>query len=198
MVVPFDPGRLEVTGQPVPAVANIAQGLNTGDGNYDTAAGQFSVSASGLMVYAAGGILPDRQNSLVWVDQQGKAEPIATFKASFFAPRLSPDGQRIAYSTLGMERNAWIFDLNRRHATRLTSEGFATWVIWTPDGRRVVFAWHKTGGRSIYWQPVDGSSPMERLTQSEHTQIPGSWSPDGETLAFTEVQPWEPFSEFAC
>ena len=97
MVAPFDPNSLEVTGQPMPAIENIAQALNTGDANFDTAAGQFCVSASGLMVYATGGILPDRQNSLVWVDQQGKAEPIASFKAWFFAPRLSPDGQRIAY-----------------------------------------------------------------------------------------------------
>jgi Tol biopolymer transport system component len=189
MVVPFDLDRLEVTGQPVPAVANIAQALNISSLAYDTAAGQFSISASGSMVYAGGGIPPDSQNSLVWVDRQGKAETIAPFKAPFIAPRLSPDGQRIAYSTVGMERNAWIFDLNRGTATRLTSEGLAAWVIWTPDGQRVVFGWHKTLVRNIYWQPVDGSSPMERLTQSEYNQSPGSWSPDGKTLAFVEENP---------
>ncbi len=189
MVVPFDPNRLEVTGQPAPAVANITQALNTGSTSSDTAAGQFSISASGLMVYAPGGILPDMQNSLVWVDRQGKEEPVAPFKAPFFAPRLSPDGQRIAYITAGMERNVWIFDLNRGIPTRLTSEGFPNWVIWSPDGQRVAFGWHKTGIRNIYWQPVDGSSPMERLTQSEYIQSPASWSPDGETLAFTEHHP---------
>ena len=30
---------------------------------------------------------------------------------------------------------------------------------------------------------------MERLTQSEYVQWPGSWSPDGETLAFVEDHP---------
>jgi len=30
---------------------------------------------------------------------------------------------------------------------------------------------------------------MERLTQSEYQQFPGSWSPDGETLAFVESHP---------
>ena len=189
MVVPFDPTSLVLTEQPLPAEANIAQALNTGDAGYETAAGQFSISASSLMVYAAGGILPDRNGSLVWVDRQGKAEAIASFKAPFFAPRLSPDGQRIAYSTLGMEHDAWVFDLNRSTATKLTSEGFVAWVIWTPDGRRVAFDWHKTGVPNIYWQPVDGSSPMERLTQSEYSQFPGSWSPDGETLAFVEFHP---------
>jgi Tol biopolymer transport system component len=85
-----------------------------------------------------------------------------------------------------MEWSAWIFDLNRGTATRLTSEGIADWVVWAPDGQRVAFGWHKTLVRNIYWQPVDGSSPMERLTQSENMQIPGSWSPDGGTLAFVE------------
>jgi hypothetical protein len=186
MVVPFDLGRLEVTGQLVPAVANIAQALNTGNSDWDTAAGQFSISASGLMAYASGGILPDLKNSLVWVDRLGEAEPIASFKAPFFAPRLSPDGRRIAYCVLGMEEEVWIFDRNRGTATRLTSEGSAGWVTWTPDGRRVAFCLAQTAVASIYWQPVDGSSPMERLTQSEYGQFPASWSADGETLALLE------------
>jgi Tol biopolymer transport system component len=178
-----------LTEQPLPAIANIAQALNVDHSAYATAAGQFSISGSGSMVAATGGILPDIQCSLVWVDHEGKAEAIAPFKAPFFAPRLSPDGQRIAYFTLGMERCAWIFDLNRGTATRLTSEGFTGYLSWTPDGRRVAFSWRNTFVPNIYWQPVDGSSPIERLTQSEHNQFSGSWSPDGETLAFVESQP---------
>jgi serine/threonine-protein kinase len=30
---------------------------------------------------------------------------------------------------------------------------------------------------------------MERLTTSEYTQVPGSWSPDGEALAFVQYDP---------
>jgi serine/threonine-protein kinase len=79
MVVPFDLGRLEVTGKPVPVVANVAEGLNNTWGDFDTAAGQFSISASGSLVYALGGILPDRQNSLVWVDHTGRAQPAVSY-----------------------------------------------------------------------------------------------------------------------
>src|SRR5207247_941909 len=106
-----------------PAVANVAQALNTGDARWDTAAGQFSISSSGSLVYTPGGIIPDSQDSLVWVDQKGKAEAIASFKAPFYTPRLSPDGRQIAYSTLGLKRHVWIYDLNRGTATRLTSGG---------------------------------------------------------------------------
>ena len=47
MAVPFDLGRHEVTGQPVPAVANVMQALNVKASNFNTAAGQFSLSDSG-------------------------------------------------------------------------------------------------------------------------------------------------------
>jgi serine/threonine-protein kinase len=189
LAVPFDLQRLAISGQPVPAAANIAQAINTGHSGYETAAGQYSLSASGSLVYASSGMLPDRQNSLVWVDRQGKAEQIASFKAPFLAPRLSTDGQRIAYATLGLERCIWIYDLNRGTATKLTAEGVAGVGVWSPDGRRVAFGWFKTGARNIYSLSADGGSPMERLTKSEYVQSPGSWSADGQTLAFVEETP---------
>jgi len=189
MVVPFDLRRHEVRGQPVPAIANFMQALNYGNINYNTAAGQFSISDNGSLVYAEGGILPERLNSLVWVDHHGRTELIAPFKAPFFAPRLSPNGQQIAYVTRGREPGVWVYDLNRGTAGRLTGEGKAMFVTWTPDGRRLVFGWWKTGPSNLYWQPADGSSAMERLTESDYKQYPGSWSPDGVTLAFVQGRP---------
>ena len=189
MAVAFDLDRLEVRGQPVPAVANVMQALNITDSRLNTAAGQYSVSDSGWLAYVPGGILPDRENSLVQVDQQGNIQPVVDFTAPFFAPRLSPDGQRIAYQTLGRERQVWVYDLNRGTASRLTGDGRAMYVTWTPDGERLVFGWFKSGQANLYWQPADGSSPMERLTVSDNGQFPGSFTPDGATLAFTESHP---------
>ena len=84
MAVPFDLQRLEVTGQPVPVVGNVMQAANIHHGSFNTGAGQFSISDSGWLVYAAGGILPDLENSLVWVDQKGKAQPIARLSELLF------------------------------------------------------------------------------------------------------------------
>jgi len=186
MVVPFDLRRREVMGQPVPVIANIMQTLNVMDVAINTAAGQFSISDSGWLVYAEGGILPDTQSSLAWVDRQGRTEPIASFKAPFLAPRLSPDGQRIAYTTQGREWRLWVYDLDRGTANQLSGEGKAIFVNWTPDGKRLVFGWRKSGWMNLYWQPADGSAAMERLTTSDYDQCPGSWSPDGATLAFVD------------
>jgi eukaryotic-like serine/threonine-protein kinase len=186
MVLPFNLGKHEVVGQPVPIVANIMQAINAYDTRLNTAAGHFSISDSGWLVYAEGGINPDPETSLVWVDQKGDAQPIIPFRAAFFSPRFSPDGQQIAFTTIGRERQVWVYDLNRGTTSRLTGEGKVSFVTWTPNGKRVVFDWNKSGQPNLCWQSANGSTGMERLTASDQVQIPGSWSPDGTTLAFVE------------
>lgn len=140
-----------------------------------------TVSWRGLWLRAA--------NSLLRLDQQGNAKPITDFTASFFAPRFSPDGKRIAYQTLGNEMRWWIYDLDRGTPSPLTSEGFPGFCAWTPDGKVLVFGWCKSGVENLHWQPADLSLPMSRLTTGESGQYPGSFTPDGSTLAFAEEHP---------
>ena len=189
MAVLFDLKRLEITGQPVPAIANVMQAINSTHMVYNTCAGQFKVSDSGWLTYVTGGVVPDMENSLVWVDQRGTAQPIASFKAPFISPRLSPDGERIAYATTGSEWRLHVYDITRGTESPLTGEGRATSPTWTPDGKRLVFGWWKSGQPNLHWQPSDGSSPMERLAASEYFQTAGSLTPDGATLAFVEWHP---------
>ncbi len=186
IAAPFSLDKLEITGPQAPAIANIAQALNSTFSAHETTAGQFSLSPSGSLVYASGGIIPDLENSLVWVDFKGQVEPAVPFKAGFWAPCLSPDGQKIAYTTLGTENYLWIHDLTRDTNTKMTVEGMSEWGIWPPDGKRLIFDWLREGTPNIYWKTIDGSSPMKRLTKSDHDQFPSSMTPDGETLAFVD------------
>ncbi len=62
-------------------------------------------------------------------------------------------------------------------------------AVWTPDGKRIAFASIKDGSQNIFLQPADGTGGRERLSVGEYTQIPMSWSPDGQLLAFFEVNP---------
>jgi serine/threonine protein kinase/Tol biopolymer transport system component len=188
MAVRFDPAALEVIGQPVALVDNVMQAFSTNSG-YNTGAGQFTISDTGALLYAAGGIVPDRRNSLVWVDQRGKERSITDLQFPFFAPRLSPDGQKIAYGTAAREWQVWVYDLSRGTNSRLTAEGRAVYPIWFPDGKRLLFAWQKAQAMNLFWQPYDGSSSMERHTTSEYDQNPGSWSPDGKLVALVEWHP---------
>ncbi len=93
------------------------------------------------------------------------------------------------YGFQGKERQIEVYDLNRGTRTRLTSDGYAGWLTWGPDGKRVLFGWGKTGGTNIFAQPFDNSLPMERLTQSENVQFPSSSSQNAQILAFVEISP---------
>ncbi len=186
MAVRFDLNKLKIVGQPYPVVENVVQALNGMNTGYNSGAGQFSVSPKGSLIYAAGGVLPPLENSLVWVDTKGSEQPAVAFTFPFFAPRLSPDGRRIAYGTSGKEWQIWVYDLDSGTNSRLTAEGRASYPVWTRDGKRIVFEWHKSLASNLFWQVVDGSSPMERLTTSAATENPASWSPNSEKLALVE------------
>jgi Tol biopolymer transport system component len=58
--------------------------------------------------------------------------------------------------------------------------------MWTPEGKRIIYRGTRTGFRNIYWRAADGTGDEERLTTSDNVQTPGSISPDGKWLAFSE------------
>jgi len=188
MAVRFDLARLDVIGQPFALVENVMQAFSN-RASFNTGAGQFGISDTGSLIYATGGIVPPLNNSLVWMDQRGIEQTVTALQFPFFAPRLSPDGQRIAYETFGREAQVWVYDLGRGTNSRLTSEGRALYPIWTPDGKRILFSWGKSLVLNLFWLPYDGSAPMERLTTSEYEQFPGPWSSDGKTVALVETHP---------
>src|SRR6267378_3743405 len=86
MAVPFDPGRLAITGAAVPIVQGVLQSPSSG-------AAQYSLSATGSLVYIPGGVQAD-QRTLVWVTRNGAEQPVAAPARAYVYPRLSPDGQR--------------------------------------------------------------------------------------------------------
>jgi serine/threonine-protein kinase len=187
MAVRFDPAKSKVIGEPHPIVENVMQAFGIRDG-YNTAAAQFAISEPGWLVYASGGVVPDPMNLLVWVDQRGNEEPVTELRGPFYEPRLSPDGQRIAYATMGREPRIWVYDLARGTHSPLTSEGFANSPIWTATGKRLVFLWMKSGLPKLFWQPYDGSLPMEPFIKPARAEL-GWNASDGKNVALPAANP---------
>jgi Tol biopolymer transport system component len=181
MAVPFDPQRLEVTGIALTVVEGVSQS--------PAGAAQYDISATGSLVYVAGGV-QSAQSRPVWVKRDGAEQPLAAPARVYISPRLSPNGQRIAVGIQEQGTQVWLYDLSRETPTRLTFDGETNGApLWTPDGKRIAFQSNREGPVNLFWQLADGSGAIERLTTSEYLQAPSSWSPDGQLLAFVELNP---------
>jgi serine/threonine-protein kinase len=188
VAVPFDVQSRQVTGAPVALIEGVMHARNAPNGNDDTGAGQFAVSASGTLVYAVGGVAPLRQESFVWVDRTGAVQPLpGAVPASYFGPRLSPDGQRLAVAMRGEDRgpDLWVYDVRRGAPTRLTFDGGNN-PVWSPDGKRVVYNASGSGANNLYTINADGSGKPERLATSEYGQTPTSWASAANAIAFLQ------------
>jgi serine/threonine protein kinase/dipeptidyl aminopeptidase/acylaminoacyl peptidase len=181
--VPFDLGRLEVTkADPV----TIAEGVRLSSGT-DGAA--YSVSAAGTLAYVSAS--PRQfESRLVWVDRQGGVQPIPAPPRAYAYVSLSRDGKQVVVAINADTSQLWTYDLARGALTQLTSgQGSSYSPVWTPDGKRVAYRSNKAGNWNLFWRPSDGSKPEERLTTSENAHTPYSFSPDGQLLSFSEINP---------
>ncbi|PYU25833.1 MAG: hypothetical protein DMG32_11215 [Acidobacteria bacterium] len=182
MAAPFDAQRLQLTGAAVPVVEDVLQSSGTG-------AAQYSISTTGSLVYVPGGVRA-LFRKLVWVSRNGVEQPIAAPPHVYYYPRLSPDGRRIAVTVVEEEQQLWLYDLARDALSRFSFGVHLNQnAARTPDGKRIALAASKEGPIQVFWQPSDGSGGLEQLTTSENVRFPMSFSPDGQLLAFSEVNP---------
>jgi serine/threonine protein kinase/Tol biopolymer transport system component len=176
--VPFDLDRLEVTGGQVPMVEGVAIGVRC------------AISDSGTLVYVPGTatFLASGQRTLVWVDRKGKEEPITAAPNNYLAPRISPDGKRVALQvSSGSNGDIWIWDLDRENLMRLTFNEDSHNPIWTLDGQRIVFESDVRQNPALYWKAADGTGETERLSSAQKGRLaPSAWSSDGKILVLTE------------
>ena len=117
--VAFDVASLEVTGSPVPLVEGVM--------TKRAGAADFSISAAGRLVYVQGA-LPIVLQTLVWVDREGREEPVGDQPRRHFTMSLSPDGSRSAHGFTDESGNLdiWILELTREGAlARLTGSVFS-------------------------------------------------------------------------
>jgi serine/threonine protein kinase/Tol biopolymer transport system component len=178
---PFNLDRLELTGPPVPALEGVTSNAITGGA-------QFSVSATGRLVYLPGKMV-GAGTTIDWLNRNGTTTPLRVTPADWAHPRFSPDGRRLAMEIRNGPPDIWVYEWARDTLTRVTSDPSPdTHPVWTPDGQRIVFASARDGqsATNLYWQRADGSGEAQRLTRSESRQEPGSWHPSGRFLAFEQ------------
>jgi eukaryotic-like serine/threonine-protein kinase len=187
LAVPFDQARLEVTGTVFPVVEDIWQGL-AGYVAYD-------ISQNGVLVSLSAGDRGVGNRTLTWVDRTGTPILVDAAARQYSQPSLAQDGKHLAVAIGDPLRQSdiWLLDLEQNTVRQLTASRAgesAAAPLWTPDGKRIIFA-AGTHGRSLYWQAVDGNSPAELLFNGDLVgpSAPGiilatSCSRDGRFLIF--------------
>ena len=180
--VPFDLDRLEIRGTAAPVLDDVAyQALSGG--------AQFDVSRSGTLIYRKGGrSTAQAMATIQWLSPGAagavRTDPLLSRPGIYISPRFSPDGTRLA--TMVMEQGATdlsVYDLRRDAMTRLASVGGPAGLVWSPDGRYVLFGTVRNG---ILWTRADGASEPRPLTGTKTNQAPLSITSDGKRLAYSE------------
>jgi eukaryotic-like serine/threonine-protein kinase len=177
--VAFDPVSLSLAGPAAPVLPGVQTNLSGG--------AFFSVSRGGLLAYVPGG-LTERDKTAIWVDREGRETEIGVIRGLGFQYRLSADGRRLVMPDVdGPARDLWVADLAEGgDPRRITFGGSHHLPVWTQDGR-IIYAKGSPG--NLFIKSASPSDDEEQLAQSPRDQLPGSVSPDGRWLAYSEDVP---------
>jgi dipeptidyl aminopeptidase/acylaminoacyl peptidase len=110
-------------------------------------------------------------------------------------PRLSPDGQRVAYLVTSTDwaqdafvSQLWLRDVQRGTAVQLTRhDAGVSQVQWSPDGAWLTFVSTRADQKpQLFAIAVAGGEPV-RLTNAAGGVSSYAWRPDGGAIAFTST-----------
>jgi dipeptidyl aminopeptidase/acylaminoacyl peptidase len=105
-------------------------------------------------------------------------------------PRISPDGQWIAYAVATPDFDAnhlshdiWLVALWGGEPRELTHDGSAERPRWSPEGKRLAFLSSRNGAAQVFSMSLDGgeTSAITSLSTGADNEL---WSPDGKSILF--------------
>lgn len=176
--IQFDIDRLETRGA---SATVLNQLVTTPEG-----AGEFDVADDGTLVYADGPEAATLVNTLVWVDRQGREEPLAVPPRAYYQPRVSPDGTKVA---VAVASSVWVWNLRRHRLNRLNFDpAFGFFPVWAKDSRRLYFSSLSPGTFGIYSQSPDvGGAAEELVTRPSGGMLASDVTRDGTRVIFSQA-----------
>jgi serine/threonine protein kinase len=176
VAVPFDPETLVVGGVPVSVLAPVQIGNTAVHATFTT---------DGAAVFLEPTI--EEQLRPMWVVRDGSSSFVRGVEPGFYREvSLSVDGRLVALS--GVDVPLRIQNLDTDELFDVDSRG-AIYSRWAPDGTAVAFSSNRTGRFQMYTADISGSGGAVPLTETDKATLVGSWSRDGATVFFYDVDP---------
>lgn len=103
---------------------------------------------------------------------------LATVAKNPNRPTYSPDGKKIAYSSViagTVNEEVFVKNLVTGVTTRITSVGGPDyWPTWSPDGTKLAFTSHRSGQDQVYVVSATGGTPV-RITHTSTIESEAFW-----------------------
>jgi Tol biopolymer transport system component len=185
----FDPKTRTLSGDPIPLGDEPTSILDPAL-SY-TAGRAISVSSTGSLAYYSS---PSVNTIGTWYDASGRPVGMLNLPPGHYETvTISPDGTRAIFvrSTSPSESTLWLIDLKQGGARPISSgHGRNDAAVWSPDGKRVVFAADRDGPQQVYIKNVDDAAPEQLLWGSDVLfKNPAAWSPDGQWILIGQLDP---------
>jgi Tol biopolymer transport system component len=125
---------------------------------------------------------------LTLFDLDGTSKIVGRLPQTVYAPRISPDGKRIAFETRDQTGpdgpRLWVADLSDLAGRRALANtpGPMNWApMWTTDGERLVYLISGERPDAVYWRRADGTGTPEHLLDTRSAE---GWMPGGAQMRF--------------
>lgn len=119
-------------------------------------------------------------------DGSGTAAPLIDSELSDTSPQFSHDGRIAFQSDRSGASEIWVCAHDGSNPVRLTDGG--GWELgnprWSPDGKQILFEWHRTGRAGIYLIGSEGGPAHALVEDNYQNQLP-AWSQDGRYVYFS-------------
>jgi len=125
------------------------------------------------------------------MSQDGSSKRRASFLARGIVLGLkwSPNGELIAFTgrdstVAGQTNDVYVCDKEGKNVRRLTFDGKSGIPVWSPDGRKILFASGRDGGANLYTMNPDGSGQSPITSAGNIFTGVLLWSPDAKKIAY--------------